>query len=791
MQDFEKLGLFYLGRDDDQKNLVLYDSKDLTTHAVIIGMTGSGKTGLGIGLLEEAAMDRIPVIAIDPKGDIGNLMLSFPELDGEQFRPWVDSRQAGKAHETVGEYATEVAGRWRKGLEQWGQDGERIRTLRENADFSIYTPGSSAGLPISVLQSFTCPPDIIKQDKDLYREKIAATATSVLALMGIAADPITSREHILISNLLEHRWDEGDGLDLPGLITLIQRPPFSRIGVMDVDDFYPEKDRLALAMQLNNLLASTGFEAWMEGEPLDAATLLYTGSGKPRVSIMSIAHLSENERMFFVTMLLNQVLTWMRTQPGTGSLRAIIYMDEVFGYLPPTANPPSKTLFLTLLKQARAYGVGLVLATQNPVDLDYKALSNTGTWFIGRLQTERDKMRVLEGLEGANGGKGFDKAAMERTLAGMGKRRFLLHNVHEAEPVVFNTRWTMSYLAGPLTRTQIRLLMKDRRVQALAATASKSKARLQAGHIDQTSSQAPSPPSGIEQYFIRPERPLPEDEAPDYLPMVLGVADVAYSNARYHVDAEHRLVIVTPIDEGPVSLDWSEGEDLDNGLDRLQKTPIEDAGYAPLPAPAANAKSFREWERLFKRWIRTERCIILYRSQTFRLTSEAGEAEGAFRARLQTLAHEKRDAKVDKLRDRYDGKLATLQNRLMRANQTLEKEEAQAHQSTIDTVISFGTALFGAFMGRKAISVTNTRRMGSAAKKASRSRKEYGDIGRAKETIAAVEEQIKTMEDKLQNEIDELNTGYDSQEEELKEIVVRAKAADIHIHLLGLGWMPG
>ncbi|MGB5411876.1 MAG: DUF87 domain-containing protein, partial [Woeseiaceae bacterium] len=399
MHDFEKLGAFYLGKryDNDADKLtdelVLYDSKDLTTHAVIIGMTGSGKTGLGIGILEEAALDHIPVIAIDPKGDMGNLLLTFPKLRAEDFRPWINERAATDKGQTADEYAAGQAALWKKGIGEWGQTGERIAQLRNNVDLAIYTPGSNAGLPVSVLNSFDAPDQGLIDDVDLYRERVQATATGILTLLDIDADPVASREHILISKLLDNAWREGRSLDIPTLIAEIQDPPITKVGVMNLDSFFPAKDRFALAMRLNNLLAAPGFEAWMQGEPLNARNLLYTEEGKPRISVMSISHLDDAQRMFFVTTLLNQLIAWMRAQQGTSSLRAILYMDEIFGYMPPVANPASKTLFLTLLKQARAYGLGLVLATQNPVDLDYKGLSNTGTWFIGRLQTERDKAR--------------------------------------------------------------------------------------------------------------------------------------------------------------------------------------------------------------------------------------------------------------------------------------------------------------------------------------------------------------------------------------------------------------
>jgi len=447
MQDFEKLGAFYLGKrvtaEDGEltEELILYDSKDLTTHAVIIGMTGSGKTGLGVGLIEEAALDHIPVIAIDPKGDLGNLLLSFPKLRGTDFEPWVDPRAAAEKGQTMTEFAKTMAARWRKGLADWGQAPKRIAALRAAVDMAIYTPGSSAGTPLSVLAEFSAPPPELLADRDLYRDRVQGTATGLLTLLDIDADPVGSREHILLSNVLDEAWKNGRSLDLAGLIQQIQSPGIKRIGVMDLDTFYPPKDRFALAMCVNNLLAAPGFEAWMSGPPLDIDRLLFGETGKPQISVLSIAHLGDAERMFFVTMLLTEVIAWVRRQPGSGSLRAILYMDEIFGFLPPVANPASKQLFLTLLKQARAYGLGLVLATQNPVDLDYKALSNTGTWFIGRLQTKGDRDRVRAGLQGATGSGNLKPGALDRTLAGLGKRRFLMHNVHEQHPVLLETRW--------------------------------------------------------------------------------------------------------------------------------------------------------------------------------------------------------------------------------------------------------------------------------------------------------------------------------------------------------------
>ncbi len=470
-EQFEKLGAFYLGRPYDprtkapQPGLILYDSKDLVTHAVCVGMTGSGKTGLCIALLEEAALDGVPAIAIDPKGDLTNLMLTFPELRPADFRPWINEDDARAKSLSPDDYAAQQAKLWKDGLAGWGEDGDRIQRLRDAAEFAVYTPGSSAGIPISIVASFAAPAQAVRDDSELLRDRVTTTATSILGLLGIAADPIQSREHILIATLLTKAWAAGEGLDLSRLIDQIQKPPMARVGAMDLEAFYPTKERAQLAVKMNNLLASPGFSAWLEGVPLDAGQLLRSESGKPRVAIISIAHLSEAERMFFVSLLLNQVLDWVRTQSGTTSLRAILYMDEIFGYFPPVAEPPSKRPLLTLLKQARAYGLGIVLATQNPVDLDYKGLANAGTWFLGRLQTERDKARVLEGLESvsASAHAQFDKGAIDKLLSGLAQRIFLMHNVHEDAPVVFESRWAMSYLRGPLTRDQIKKLMDGKR----------------------------------------------------------------------------------------------------------------------------------------------------------------------------------------------------------------------------------------------------------------------------------------------------------------------------------------
>ena len=790
MIDFERLGAFYLGKRFDSDadkvtdDLVLYDSRDLTTHAVIIGMTGSGKTGLGVGILEEAAMDNIPVIAIDPKGDLGNLMLTFPDFKAASFRPWINEQQATNQGQTADEYAAAQAALWKKGLAGWGQNAKRVRAFRNKTDVSIYTPGSNAGQPVSVLRSFDAPPQALIDDSDLYRERVQATVTSLLALVNIDADPITSREHILVAKILDHAWREGRSLDIAGLIGAIQSPPINKIGVLDLESFYSSKDRFELAMRLNNLLAAPGFDVWMQGEALNTARLLHTEDGKPRISVMSIAHLDDNQRMFFVAMLLNDLIAWMRAQQGTSSLRAILYMDEVFGYMPPTANPPTKKLLLTLLKQARAYGLGLVLATQNPVDLDYKGLSNTGTWFIGRLQTERDKARVMEGLEGASEGGKFDKQKMERTLAGLGKRRFLLHNVHEDKPVIFSTRWVMSYLAGPLTREQIKVLMSGRKAAVSVLPEATSLPAADTHNISNTSN-APVLPPGIRQLYT-----YAAGEGLTHYPRLIAALDITFSSARYDIEERRQKILTVEFDDGPVAVDWNNAELMQLTQDDLDDKPNLEARYAECPAAAAKKRSYVVWQRDLKRWVRQNETITLYRSKQYRLTSVVDETEGEFRVRLQQMASEKRDQAAAKLRKRYASKATTLENRLLRAQQTIEREQQQSSKKKLDTAVSFGTAILSAVLGRKKFSATTASKMGTAIRSASGAKKEASDVARAKQTALKVRNDLRALSDALQKDIDSLDEVYDAQNETLSEVVVKAKSTDVHIPVIALAWMP-
>ncbi len=820
MQDYEKLGVFYLGKEYDletrkpKDEMILYDSKDLVTHAVVVGMTGSGKTGLCVGLIEEAAIDGVPSILIDPKGDLSNLLLTFPELRTEDFLPWInedDARQKGLTPEA---YAEKQAQTWKSGLESWGQSGERIRTLKNAAEYAIYTPMSNAGIPVSILKSFAAPPQDLIDDTEMMRERVSSTVTSLLSLVGIDADPVQSREFILLTTIIDRVWRDGQDLDLAQLITQVQNPPVTKIGVLDLDTFYPAKERFALVMALNNLIASPGFNSWLEGVPLDIGQILYTPAGKPRVAIFSIAHLSDPQRMFFVTLLLNQVLGWMRAQSGTTSLRAILYMDEIFGYLPPLSNPPSKMPMLTLLKQARAFGLGLVLATQNPVDLDYKALSNAGTWFIGRLQTERDKARVLDGLEGASTSAGaqFDRQDIERVLSGLGSRVFLMNNTHEDAPVVMTTRWAMSYLRGPLTREQIRTLMAPMKAASCTAAAAAccgqtrpSRQLAAAAAVTQPTAVAAAtsaaPRAAAPRWASQLCRPMcssissrragvPRQAAAwCIMPRVLGSARISFADAKTRASAVKQAQYLAEITDSVIAVDWAQASAVDLAISDLEKrADASAAAFGDLPPLASKAKSYTAWNKEFVTWLYGSQTLDLLQSPSLRVVSKPGEEERDFRIRLAQDAREKRDEAVDALRAKYTPKLATLQERKRKAQQAVDREKEQARSQGVQAALSIGATILGAFTGRKIKSSVSSA--SSAFGKVGRAANQRGDVGRAEDTVESIDKQIQEMDAEFKAQAEELAAKIDPATEELAIVAIRPKKTDIIVQMVALAWAP-
>jgi hypothetical protein len=809
--NFEKLGAFYLGKELDVNSgklldrLVMYDSRDLTTHAVCVGMTGSGKTGLCIDLLEEAAIDRVPAIIIDPKGDIANLLLTFPKLRGEDFAPWVNVDDARRKGMTAEEFASRQADLWKKGLREWGQDGSRIRLLRESADFAIFTPGSEAGIPVSILQSFEAPHLDWSTEAEAGRDRIQGTVTALLGLIGADADPVRSREHILLSNILEHYWRQGKNLDLQSLIMAVQKPPLRQLGVFEIDTFFPEKDRFDLAMSINSILAAPGFQAWLQGQPLDIPGFLAAPDGKCRHSILSIAHLNDAERMFFVTMLLNQLITWMRTQPGTTSLRALLYMDEIFGFLPPVANPPSKAPLLQLLKQARAFGLGVVLTTQNPVDLDYKGLSNAGTWFVGKLQTEQDKERLLDGLQSVSGnaGQAIDRSEMGDLLARLGNRTFLMHNVHDDAPVTFQTRWAMSYLRGPLTRSQIRQLMSARSADPAAreeaGDAAPSSAEMQTAASSVTA--PPTLPAGVRQGFL-PVRVSASVAALEieglatggrevishrltYRPSVMSTGRVHFIDRRRKVDEEKAFGLFTPPPGVSLRPDWGRAERFDSEKVPVENAPGEGASFESLPESINEVKEMKALQKDMEDYFYRSSAIEILYSPAIKLYSLPGESERDFGLRLQQSLREMRDREVDKLERRFAGRLRRLSDKLRKQEEAIVKKETIARSRKGEVLVSLGESLVGAFLGRRTIRGAST-----TLSKYRQSKTAAMSIEETRRSAEAVKEEISALEEEIQRKTEDISLKWEEAVEKVEKIPVTPRRSDIEIDFFGLAWVP-
>jgi len=791
VSDYEKLGAFYLGREFDpieqklEEGLVLYDSKDLVTHGVVLGMTGSGKTGLCMALLEEAAMDGVPAIIVDPKGDISNLLLNFPDLEASDFEPWINADDARKKDRTLSEHAEKTATMWKGGLAEWGQSGERMKALQEKVDVNVFTPGSKAGIPVSILSSLDVPPFEVMDDGELLGERIESTVSSLLALVGVDADPIQSQEAVFLGNIFQHSWAKEQALSLESLIRHIQRPGFDKIGVLDLDSFINEKKRQSLAMKFNSLLASPGFATWLEGPPLDIQTMLYTPEGKPRMSIFSIAHLGDAERMFFVSLLLNQQLGWMRSQNGTTSLRAMFYMDEIFGYLPPTANPPSKKPLMTMLKQGRAFGLGCLLATQNPVDLDYKALSNIGTWWLGRLQTERDQLRVLDGLESAASSLdgGFARKEMEKILSGIQSRVFVMNNVHDDGPIVMHVRWVMSYLCGPLSRRQLKKLMDPKRD---AFDAGEVETKKVPGN-PMAMSSSPKTPVGSTRPIVGKgvvENFVPFAGEPDgviYKPSLLRQANVHFSSSKAGVDGERMVRTISSMSEQ--GIDWEDVITCTVPLKSLDSEPRQGVGFDELPGFAMNKDNYKPVEDDFEEWLyRNERVEVFYTPQ-YKAYSQMGEGEGGFRGRLAVIGREQRDEAVEKLREKYEKKIDSQMKKLRQAELRMDKEEAEASSATWQAGASVIGGLLGGLLGGR-----RSRRSGMTS--ATRAFKQRKDVAIAKDKIKAIEEQICSLETELEQEIEELNEDFDAATTKLETTSIKPYKKDIFVENIGLLWLP-
>jgi len=818
----ERLGEFYLGKKYDIKTKqileepVLYDARDLTTHAVCIGMTGSGKTGLCIDLLEEAALDGVPVVAIDPKGDLTNMLLTFPDLRPADFLPWINADDARRKGMTEDAYAEKTAKQWADGLAQWGEGPERIRRLKDAAEFVIFTPGSDAGVPVNVLRSLQAPRGAALEDTEVFLDRIEGTVSALLGLAGIKADPIQSREHILLSNIFQHAWQQGQDLDIPTLISAIQNPPVRTIGVFDVDTFLPPKDRFGLAMGLNNIIAAPGFQPWLRGVPLSLGDILKTPEGKPRVSVFYIAHLSDAERMFFVTLLLGETLNWVRQQSGTTSLRGILYFDEVFGYFPPVENPPSKKPLMTLMKQARAFGFGVVLTTQNPVDLDYKGLTNAGTWMIGKLQTDRDKMRVLEGMESASASAGqmTDRGYLDKLISSLESRVFILHNVHADAPQVFMTRWAMAYLRGPLTKPQVKALMDPVRarfvpsapspaaaVAGAAAAVSPMPSAVGPARSASLQKQPPTLEAGVTQVFLPAEvspqealqkfsatavRPLTlKSSALRYAPMALGHARVRFTARAQGVDAQKEVcLLLDPPREGGV-VDWGSAAECAADVRRLPSVPLQEAAFEPVSSSIAQAADFRTLTASLQDYLYRTATFVLRYNPTLKLYSRPDESERDFLTRCQDAAREKRDEEAAKVTAKIDTKLAQMRDKMKREERELDQDETEYKGRQTEELLSAGESVVGFFLGRK-----STRALSTASRRRRMTSQSKADIQESKETIAQLQKDIADLEKERDEAAQGVTDRWASLAGQLESVEVRPRKTDVLVDLVAVAWTP-
>ena len=814
MIDIERAGAFYLGKEYDLESgqvldkPVMYDARDLTTHAVCLGMTGSGKTGLCIDLLEEATLDGVPSIIIDPKGDVTNLLLTFPDLLPADFEPWINADDARRKGMSVSEYAAKIAQTWSDGLAEWEQGPERIQRLRDSAEFLIYTPGSETGIPVSILQSLRCPSLSWDMNEELLRDKVSGLVSAILGLAGIEAG-VRSREHILMASIVEEAWRRSQDVDFPSLIKAIQDPPMSKVGVFDVDTFFPKKERFELALALNNIIAAPSFENWVEGVPLEMERIVRSPDGKPRVSIFYIAHLTEAERMFFVTLLLEQVITWMHTLSGTTSLRALIYFDEVFGYFPPhPVNPPSKRPLLTLLKTARAFGLGVVLTTQNPFDLDYKGLTNAGTWFIGKLQTDRDKMRVLEGMDGvvAEAGTLLDRSYLDRLISSLRSRVFILHNVHEDRPIVFNTRWAMSYLRGPLTRRQVKELMKDVKKGVSGdverAVPARAAAVVEEALPQGLSSEPPVLPPRTRQYFLPTSIPVEravgalQDERGRpvilkehhliYSPCILGLAAVRFSDRKSGATHLVRIARKGVLSEELGSVDWDQAEEFTLDKGDLTARPFRDALFAEMPALPGGSKELTQMKTDFANHIYdTVRLTVLY-NPVLKVYGKPGESLHDFKVRCQDAARAKRDEEGDTVETHYMKKLESLFNKLKKEKQELGMDQDEYTGRKREEMLSAGESVLGFFLGRR-----SSRAVSVASRKRRLTEKAKMDVEESVDEIEDLEQAIEELKKEMQETLDEVTQRWAATLDEVEDVEIQPTKTNIRVEAFGVAWTPG
>jgi hypothetical protein len=789
------------------------NQRDLVTHAVCLGMTGTGKTGLGIVLLEEVLLQSVPTIIIDPKGDITNLALTFDKLQPSDFEAWTDSDSATQQHKSVAQLAAQTAKQWGEGLQRDGILPERIARFNDRVDVRIYTPGSDAGISVNVLRSFAPPSGLTwARHTELLRDRIAQTCSAILELVGIEADPLKSREHILMALVFESAWRAGQDLDLPYLIRMIQEPPVQRVGMFDLEAFYPRKDRFELCMLLNNIAASPSFVAWQTGEPLDVQTLLQPirgvgGSnpiGKTRASIFCLAHLDDAERQFFVTLLLSQMVSWMRAQSGTSVMRALVYFDEVYGYCPPfPRNPSSKTPLMQLLKQGRAAGLSVFLATQNPADLDYKGLGNVGTWFVGRLRTERDRMRAREGLEGA--GVGIDRDELESPLSSLPPRTFLAQQASGAAQFM-QTRWAMSYLRGPLTNAQINLLKTQRGWQSDSAPVSAPFV----APVAATASAIPSDDAPIQkptfQRRIAMERTaLPPDVREVFLhrvslaqsrvagantprmyrPYLLASAVARITDRASGVMYDDRFSYLVTLDRVLRAPDFAQAQAL-AGFEpsALEHEPLPDVEFANLPA-GINVRWLRQCERLLIEHVYRHVVAKVWYNRTLKVYGAPNENQQDLRQRCEDLARAKRDADAERVRKQFDTRIAALQDKLAREERELTADRKELDARKREEMLTNAESLFNFVLRRRH---TTGRSVSYGAQKRRLTQSAAEDVRESEDMIELLRDQLQQAEREYRDSLNAISDKWTAALNDLQEISLVPRKSDIFADVVAIAW---
>jgi len=766
----------YLGRDGAGGQAVL-DADHLTTHAVCLGMTGSGKTGLGVIVLEELARRGVPLLVIDLKGDMVNLLLSFPGLSGPEFEPWlpVDAVEGGDRAAV----AVEQAERWRKGLEGSGLGEQDLRAVRSGLRWRLLTPGAGAAAPLDILPALSAPPGWDPEaDQDAATDRVNGVTSALLSLIGRGGDPLSDRDHVLVASVVLDAWRRGRELDLRGLLSSLAEPALEVLGALPLDVFYPRDERMKLVLALNTLLASPAFRAWTEGTPL-AMDHLLGSPAEPCGTIVSVAHLDHRQRVFVLALLASELVAWMRRQPASGGLRALLYVDEVQGILPPhPANPPTKGPLLTLLKQGRAFGVGAWLATQNPVDLDYKALGNAGVKAIGRLVTERDRERALEGLGMRHLADGRNA---ETVVASLAKREFLLDDVRSSPRVTqFKTRWAMSYLRGPVTLAEMEPLLSRDEGSSAPKTVPPPEPRSPTGQAPRGSSTPPLVAADTPVVFAG-------DLEGEVRPWVLVSNSVMVERRTIGLQRQLDEWRRVPVDDAGKVI-WSEGELLDTPPQR-QAQPSPGMVF-PVAVGSDLADELEKAAKRFVVW-RARQPVVTLVNAKLKLVAEPGETRDQLLERCLEAADRADDTQQERARVRFERRMQTLRKRLGREEDELERDEAQLQSRRTEQRLGVVEGLLSVLLGSRSVRSAASKagsRARSVASKRRMTEKARFSVVESEREIERLEAELEDLASEMEEEIERIAAESETKAEQIEELEIRPTRTNVTVRSVELLW---